>query len=493
MADVPCTTRTVGDPESEMAGKPDKAESGYGAKAIKASQGGHMHVRLLTALAAVLVAAPVAAAEPPTAPPASGKTVVNNVAPGNSGRRISPPDLTAPECPPALACRVDQAAYAQNSSDPGDYGNFDLATRPSHGLGVDYVVVHDTESSFASTVNEFQNPFAYVSAHYVTRSSDGLVTQMVPTSDVAWHAGNWYVNSHAIGIENEGFATQPSYFTNALYTSLAQLTRYLADRYGVPLDRMHLIGHDQVPGPTAVYQAGMHWDPGPYFDWARFMSLVGAPIAPSGDGTGRIVTIDPAFASNRPVITYCQGGSCSTLPSQPANFVYLRTAPSAGAPLVSDPMLSGTSLEPNGVGTTQANDWGDKAVTGQSFAVAGRQGDWLGIWYGGREAWLYDPVSAPTAIDGGGTLIEPRPGLASIPVFGRAYPSSVSTRTLGYTIPAGQEYVADAQVGADYYSATTFDAPSTYAVVQSDSERFYEISFNHRIAFVRASDVQVVG
>jgi len=52
----------------------------------------------------------------------------------------------------------------------------------------------------------------------------------------------------------------------AAYRSLARLTRYLADRNGIPLDREHLIGHDQVPGPTAAYQPGMHWDPGPYFD-----------------------------------------------------------------------------------------------------------------------------------------------------------------------------------------------------------------------------------
>jgi hypothetical protein len=439
-------------------------------------------------LAAALV--PVASA---ASPPASGKTVVRSVAPGKSGQRISPPTLSAPECPASLACDVAPAAYAQNSSAPGDYGNFDLATRPSHGLGVDYVVIHDTESSYASTVSEFENPLSYVSAHYVTRSADGHVTQMVPTSDVAWHAGNWYVNAHSVGIENEGYATDPSYFTDALYTSLARLTRYTADRYGVPLDRLHLIGHDQVPGPTAAYQAGMHWDPGPYFDWARFMSLVGAPIAAAGDGTGRIVTIDPSYETNRPAVTYCQSGSCSQLPSRPSNFVYLHTAPSADAPLVSDPLLSGTSLEPAGAGTTQANDWGDKAVTGQSFAVAGRQGDWLAIWYGGRKAWLYDPAAEPTAVPASGTLITPKAGLASIPVYGRAYPSSVSTGTLGYSIPAGQEYVAAAgTIGADYYSATTYDDPSGYADVASDSERFYEISFNHRIAYVRASDVDVV-
>jgi len=445
--------------------------------------------RLIGALAVVaLVLAPIASAAP--SPPASGKTQVNPIAPGGSGQRLSPPSLTTPECPPALACDVAQAAYAQNSSDPGDYGNFDLAARPSHGLGVDYVVIHDTEVAYDPTIAEFQNPLSYVSAHYLTRSSDGQVTQLVPTSDVAWHAGNWYVNSHSVGIENEGFATDPSYFTSALYSSLATLTRYVADKDGVPLDRLHLIGHDQVPGPTTVYQAGMHWDPGPYFDWARFMNLVGAPIAPGGDGTGRIVTIDPDYATNEPVLTY--GGS--TLPSRPSNFVYLHTAPSADSPLVADPLLSGTNLEPSGVGTTQANDWGDKAVTGQSFAVAGRQGDWLAIWYGGRQAWLYDPASAPTAIPGGGTLIAPKPGLSSIPVFGRAYPSSVSTATLGYSIPAGQEYVAaDTTIGGDYYSATTYDAPSTYSVVSSNSDRWYEISFNHRIAYVRAGDVQVVG
>ena len=52
-------------------------------------------------------------------------------------------------------------------------------------------------------------------------------------------------------------------------------------------------------------------------------------------------------------------------------------------------------------------------------------------------------------------------------------------------------YVAKDLVGADYYDATTFDALDTYRVF-TGSTRFYEISFNHRIGFVRASDVEVV-
>ena len=112
-----------------------------------------------------------------------------------------------------------------------------------------FVVIHDTEVSYDGTIAEFQNPLAYVSAHYVTRSSDGEVTQMVPTKNVAWHAGNWWVNTHSVGIENEGYALEGNeWFTDALYRSLARLTRYTADRYGIPLDREHIIGHDQVRG-----------------------------------------------------------------------------------------------------------------------------------------------------------------------------------------------------------------------------------------------------
>ena len=203
---------------------------------------------------------------------------------------------------------------------------------------------------------------------------------MVPTRDVAWHAGNWYLNTHAVGIENEGFALDGAkWYTKNLYRSLARLTRYQAQRFGIPLDRAHIVGHDQVPGPTGAYQAGMHWDPGTYFDWAHFMALVGAPIRPAGDpGTDPVVTIDPRWRTNRPLVTGCGDGT-EACPRQPANFVYLHTAPSADSPLVSDPFLTAAGVEPDGVGTTRAWDWGDKAVTGDEYAVAGRSGNWLAV------------------------------------------------------------------------------------------------------------------
>ena len=401
-------------------------------------------------------------------------------------------EQAAVECPPGLGCQFLPAAYAENSS-PTDYGNYDLADRPADGLAIRYVVVHDTEEDYNSTLAEFQDSHAYASAHYVIRSSDGLVTQMVPTKDVAWHAGNWYVNTHAVGIENEGFALDGAkWFTPQLYNSLARLTRFQAQRFGFPLDRAHVIGHDQVPGPADAYQAGMHWDPGTYFNWAHFMALMGAPIRPSGDpGTDPIVTIDPNWTTNQPTVTGCGDGTAAC-PKQPANFVYLHTAPSAGSPLVSDPYLAAAGVEPNGVGTTLAWDWGDKASVGEQYAVAGRQGDWLAIWFGGQKAWLEDPRGNTATIPGSGTLITPKAGLSSIPVYGAAYPSSYSTASLSkYSIPAGQTYVAKDLVGADHYSASTFDDPSSYSV-QTSSEQFYEIFFNHRIAYVRKDEVDVV-
>src|SRR5262249_38741317 len=225
--------------------------------------------------------------------------------------------VTGRDWPGGLACRVVPAAYAQNSSDPSDYGDYDPANRPADGLDVRFVVIHDTEVGYNATVSLFQNPHAFVSAHYVIRSADGQVTEMVSPTNVAWHASNWWVNSHAVGIENEGFALQGNqWYTPQMYHSLARLTKYLADRYGVPLNREHLMGPARVLGTFGVVNQGaMPWDPGPYFNWAHFMDLVGAPITPAGgDRTGRIITIDPNYATNMPPV--------EGQPTQSANFVY---------------------------------------------------------------------------------------------------------------------------------------------------------------------------
>jgi hypothetical protein len=120
-----------------------------------------MHRSLPAAIAASVAALVLAAAASTASPPASGK--VDAASPAASGsQHLRNAGQTGAECPNGLACRVVPAAYEQNSADPGDYGNYDLATRPSDGLAIRYVVIHDTEYGYDPTIALFQNPLAQV-------------------------------------------------------------------------------------------------------------------------------------------------------------------------------------------------------------------------------------------------------------------------------------------------------------------------------------------
>ncbi|MGS2619007.1 N-acetylmuramoyl-L-alanine amidase [Micromonospora sp. LZ34] len=162
---------------------------------------------------------------------------------------------------------------------PASTSNYTVASRPgSHP--VRYVVIHITQGSYAGSISWFQNPAAKVSAHYTFRSSDGAVTQSVREKDIAWHAGNWTYNTQSIGIEHEGYVDNPAWFTDAMYRASAALTRSLAAKYGIPRDRAHIIGHNEVPGAT-------HTDPGPNWNWTYYMQLVSGV---TGIGSGTVNT-----------------------------------------------------------------------------------------------------------------------------------------------------------------------------------------------------------
>ncbi|MEU2225078.1 N-acetylmuramoyl-L-alanine amidase [Streptomyces sp. NPDC018347] len=145
--------------------------------------------------------------------------------------------------------------------------NFRRADRPAD-YRVDRVVVHVTQGGYASAVRAFQDPEHGAAAHYVVRR-DGRVTQLVRELDVAFHAGNRQYNERSVGIEHEGFVEDASSFTDALYAASARLTAAVCGRYGIPVDREHLIGHVEVPGTD-------HTDPGRFWDWERYLRLVRA-------------------------------------------------------------------------------------------------------------------------------------------------------------------------------------------------------------------------
>jgi N-acetyl-anhydromuramyl-L-alanine amidase AmpD len=406
--------------------------------------------------------------------------------------------FTNTDCPNGLECTYIPAAYKQFSSSRTDYGNYDIANRPQDGLDIRYIVIHDTEGSLQSAISTFLGK-SYVSSHYIIDSANGKVTEMVRPNDVPWHAGNWYFNMHSIGIEHEGFAAAGAdWYSEQMYRSTAKLVKYLSETYNIPLDRQHILGHEEIPGLTLAKQGSMHWDPGAYWDWGHLFDLLGESIHPSNNsGNGKnspIVTIRPNYNTNKTSYTY---GS-TELEAQSSSFVQLYTEPDFNAPLLSDP-----ALHKNGAaGTISLSDWGDKASMGQSYVQADQKGDWTAIYFGGQKAWFYNPKDKNT-VPGDGIVITPKDGLFSVPVYGAAYPEDSAYNGTGipssgkgvaaalYQLPKGQMYVATGPIHSDYYYAKFFNDPFTNKVVKG-TEEYYQITFNHRVGFVKKSDVDFV-
>jgi hypothetical protein len=241
---------------------------------------------------------------------------------------LAPQRVSIPSTPSGLGGTGSGAAAVAGSSVassdypvaawvPASPANYSTANRP-HDYPVDMIVIHDIEGSAGSAIQEFQNPATQASAHYVV-SAAGDITQMVAEHDIAWHAGNWDYNTRSIGIEHEGFACC-NYYTTAEYLASAKLAASICSRWGVPMDRTHVIGHYQVPDPNNPGQfggAGHHTDPGAYWDWTYYMSqavsfanslpspphLMPDPSAQAGDHTA-IVTWGPARSCHAPITGY---------------------------------------------------------------------------------------------------------------------------------------------------------------------------------------------
>lgn len=399
-------------------------------------------------------------------------------------------DAGQTECPSTVACEWIPAAYAEFGE--GDYGNHDKADRPT-SQSVDYIIIHDTEGSWDTTLRLVQDP-KYVSWNYTLRSSDGHIAQHVATKDVGWHAGNWYINSKSVGLEHEGFLAAPdAWYTEAMYRTSARLVGYLARKYDIPLDRQHILGHDNVPGTTTATIPGMHTDPGPYWDWAHYFQLLGKPFTATARADASVVTIRPDYAANQPSYTGCEKAGQACAPHG-SGAVRLHTAPAADAPLVKD-----IGLRPGGQDSTiDVNDLGARASTGQQYAVAGRAGDWTAVWYLGQKAWFHNPRKSPTAVGAKAPVLTPKAGLTEIPVYGRAYPEAaaypegIPVQTVSaypYKLLAGQRYVVGAEAPSEYYFAPTFDTAGHRVVRGKDT--YYEIQFGHRVAYVKAADVEV--
>lgn len=147
-----------------------------------------------------------------------------------------------------------------------------------------YVIIHQMDGTYEGTISWFQYEGSDVSTHYVMRSADGEITQMVRHADMAQHIGGW--NPMSFGIEHEGYIDEPGWYTWETYTASARLTRWLCDQHAIPVDRDHILGHVEVPGAS-------HTDPGWPWDWDMYMALV-HDVVPEGRVEGVVVDRDRA-------------------------------------------------------------------------------------------------------------------------------------------------------------------------------------------------------
>ena len=162
---------------------------------------------------------------------------------------------------PASALAAPPDYYPPIDWIPAARANYDVGRT----MRITAIVIHETDGSYLSALNWFQNPRSHVSAHYLVRAWGGGITQFVAEGDTAYHARA--ANPWTIGIEHEYNPRQAIWHTDAQYRSSALLVCAIAQRYGIPVDRKHIVGHNELPGTD-------HSDPGPTWNWNYYMSLV---------------------------------------------------------------------------------------------------------------------------------------------------------------------------------------------------------------------------
>ena len=135
----------------------------------------------------------------------------------------------------------------------------------------------EIDAFFTNTLDFDTHPYFHeirgleVSAHLLIRR-DGAVTQFVPFTERAWHAGEscfrgtTRCNDFSIGIELEG--EDETAYEDRQYTALAAVLRAIFAAYPA-ISAREVAGHcDIAPGRKV--------DPGPAFDWLRLYDDLGA-------------------------------------------------------------------------------------------------------------------------------------------------------------------------------------------------------------------------
>lgn len=117
----------------------------------------------------------------------------------------------------------------------------------SNRTKIDRIVIHHN----ATTNDAVARSTWYVatghgtSAHY--QVTPDKIWGCVGENYVAYHAGNYPVNQRSIGIEHLNNTGAPTWtIAEETYRNSAKLIRDICERYGIPIDRQHIIKHGEV-------------------------------------------------------------------------------------------------------------------------------------------------------------------------------------------------------------------------------------------------------
>lgn len=181
-------------------------------------------------------------------------------------------------------CFVDSSNWPIMRCCPASINNYRRESRTTNEI--EYIVIHTVQGSMQGAIHTFcshdlDNPR---SAHF-TIGMSGDVAKSVDPKYIAWHTGtsplgsggkyeSKVLNSNSIGIEHGGFVDDPEFPTQDQYLTSAALTRYLCEKYRIPIDREHIVGHEEIKSAKG--------DPGSNWDWNYYMNLVkdGSRILP---------------------------------------------------------------------------------------------------------------------------------------------------------------------------------------------------------------------
>lgn len=143
----------------------------------------------------------------------------------------------------------------------GGVGTVSIATEATAWAGkgtarrhaVDMFIIHHAATTSLAAVRAMFGGRAYeVSANYIVK--DGQIVAAVPESMRAWTSGSASdggkgadFDHRAITVETCNSATgEPWPISEASYRSLARMAADFHRRYGVPLDRDHIVGHGEL-------------------------------------------------------------------------------------------------------------------------------------------------------------------------------------------------------------------------------------------------------